>query len=80
MQDTGGEIIGADLGRGDHILSDEFAGVNVLRDADDLCLLTDPSIEQRRDAEADHQCQQNADDADDRAVFENTHGASPPYS
>ena len=29
---------------------------------------------------ADHQRQQNADDADDRAVFENTHGASPPYS
>ena len=79
-QDTGGEIIGADLGRGDHVFGDEFAGVNVLCDADDLRLLADALIEQRRDAEADHQRQQNADDADDRAVFENTHGASPPYS
>jgi len=52
--------------------------VNVFCDADDLRLLADPLIEQRRDAEADHQRQQNADDADDRAVFENTHGASPP--
>ena len=52
--------------------------MNVLCDADDLCLLTDPPIKQRRDAEADHQRQQNADDADDRAVFENTHGACPP--
>ena len=70
---AGGEIIGADLGRGDHILSDELAGVNVLRHTDDLRLLADALIEQRRDAEADHQRQQNADDADDRAVFENTH-------
>ena len=75
---AGGEIIGADLGRGDHIPGDELAGVNVLRHTDDLRLLADALIEQRRDAEADHQRQQNADDADDRAVFENTHGASPP--
>ena len=77
---AGGEIVGADLGRGDHVLGDELAGVNVLRHTDDLRLLADALIEQRRDAEADHQRQQNADDADDRAVFENTHGASPPYS
>ena len=75
---AGGEIVGADLGRGDHVPGDELAGVNVLCDADDLRLLTDPLIEQRRDTEADHQRQQNADNADDRAVFENTHGASPP--
>ena len=75
---TGGEIIGADLGRCDHVFGDELAGVNVLRHTDDLRLLADALIEQRRDAEADHQRQQNADDADDRAVFENTHGASPP--
>ena len=77
---TGGEVVGADLGRGDHVFGDEFTGVNVLRHADDFCFLADALIEQRRDAEADHQRQQNADDADDRAVFENTHGASPPYS
>jgi len=50
--------------------------VNVLRHADDLCFLADALIEQRRDAEADHQRQQNADNADDRAIFENAHGAS----
>ncbi|CAN4019567.1 Hydroxymethylpyrimidine transporter CytX, partial [Dysosmobacter welbionis] len=53
-QDTGGEIVGADLGRGDHVPGDELAGVNVFCDADDLRLLADALIEQRRDAEADH--------------------------
>ncbi len=78
MEDICGKIVGTDLHGLNHIRRDLFPSAYGLGDPDDFFLLTDGSVEEGCNTEADQQRDHNADHADDCPVFENTHADEPP--
>ncbi|MPN18831.1 hypothetical protein SDC9_166196 [bioreactor metagenome] len=80
MQDVVRQVVRADLHGLHHVRRNLLSGVDGLGHADDFFFLADASVKKRRDAETDYQRRKNADNADNRPVFENTHKIEPPKS